>query len=70
MTDIQGAIPAEGNRRPAIQPPGLVTAKFPSDAPTIGAVAVASDAIPADGNRTDGRSVNLFPVMLSEGMPT
>jgi glucokinase len=51
-------------------PPELVIAKFPADAPLIGAVALALDAISADDNRTDGRGVNLSSVRLSEGMPT
>jgi glucokinase len=51
-------------------PPELVVAKFPSEAPLIGAVALALDAISARDNRTDGYGVNLSSVMLSEGMPT
>ena len=51
-------------------PPELLVAKFPSEAPLIGAVALALDAISARDNRTDGYGVNLSSVMLSEGMPT
>jgi glucokinase len=45
-------------------PPELVVAKFPSDAPLIGAIALALDAISAEGDRTDGQDVNLSSVML------
>jgi glucokinase len=45
-------------------PPELVVAKFPSDAPLIGAVALAVDAISADGDHADGQSVDLSSVML------
>jgi glucokinase len=51
-------------------PPQLTRAKFPSEAPLIGAVALAVDAISADGDRSGGHHVHLSPVMLSEGMPT
>jgi glucokinase len=51
-------------------PPELVVAKFPSEAPLIGAVALALDAISARDDRTDGYGVNFSSVMLSEGMPT
>jgi glucokinase len=51
-------------------PPELVVAKFPSEAPLIGAVALALDAISDRDNRTDGYGANLSSVMLSEGMPT
>jgi glucokinase len=51
-------------------PPELVLAKFPSEAPLIGAVALALDAISARDNRADGYGANLSSVMLSEGMPT
>jgi glucokinase len=51
-------------------PPELVVAKFPSEAPLIGAVALALDAISGHENRTDGYGVNLSSVMLSEGIPT
>ena len=51
-------------------PPELVAAKFPFDAPLIGAVALALDAIPGSGNEGDGHGVNLSSIMLSEGMPT
>ena len=45
-------------------PPELVLAKFPSDAPLIGAIALAVDAISAGGDHTDGRGVDLSSVML------
>jgi hypothetical protein len=51
-------------------PPELVVAKFPSEAPLIGAVALALDAILAGDDRTGEHGVNLSSVMLSEGMPT
>ena len=51
-------------------PPELVVAKFPSEAPLIGAVALALDAISAGDDRTGEYGVNLSSVMLSEGMPT
>jgi glucokinase len=51
-------------------PPELVVARFPYDAPLLGALAMAVDAISADDNRTEGRDVNISSVMLSEGMPT
>jgi glucokinase len=51
-------------------PPELVAAKFPFDAPLIGAVALALDAIPGSGDSGEGRGVNLSSIMLSEGMPT
>ena len=62
--------------RPALQdaltagvpfPPGLVAARFPSDAPLIGAIALAVDATRADGV---GRADITLPVTpLSEGLP-
>jgi hypothetical protein len=45
-------------------PAERVVAKFPSDAPLSGAVALASNAISADGDRTNGQSVDLSSVML------
>jgi glucokinase len=45
-------------------PPELVVAKFPSDAPLIGAVALALDAISAGGDPTDGQGADLSPVVL------
>ena len=51
-------------------PPELVVAKFPSEAPLIGAVALALDAISARDDRTGEYGVNLSSVMLSEGIPT
>jgi glucokinase len=45
-------------------PPELVVARFPYDAPLLGALAMAVDAISVDENRTDGRDVNLSSVML------
>ena len=51
-------------------PPELVLAKFPSEAPLIGAVALALDAISARDDRTGEYGVNLSSVMLSEGIPT
>jgi glucokinase len=51
-------------------PPELVVAKFPSEAPLIGAVALALDAILAGDDRSGEHGVNLSSVMLSEGMPT
>jgi glucokinase len=51
-------------------PPELVVAKFPSEAPLIGAVALALDAISAGDDRTGEYGVNLSSVMLTEGMPT
>ena len=51
-------------------PPELVVAKFPSEAPLIGAVALALDAISPRDDRADEPGVDLSSVMLSEGMPT
>jgi glucokinase len=51
-------------------PPELVVAKFPSEAPLIGAVALALDAISPRDDRDDEPGVNLSPVMLTEGMPS
>jgi glucokinase len=48
-------------------PPELVAARFPSDAPLIGAVTLALDAARADG--VDGAHVNLPAISLSEGLP-
>jgi glucokinase len=45
-------------------PPELVVARFPYDAPLLGALAMAVDAISVDDNRTHGRDVNLSSVML------
>jgi glucokinase len=50
-------------------PPELVAARFPSDAPLIGAVALAADAIQEHGG-TDGRAVTFSSAMLSEGIHT
>ncbi len=50
-------------------PPELVAARFPSDAPLIGAVALAADAIQSHGG-TDGRAVTFSSAMLSEGIHT
>jgi predicted NBD/HSP70 family sugar kinase len=47
-------------------PPELVLARFPSDAPLIGAVVLALDAARADG--VDGAQVNLPAISLSEGL--
>ncbi len=51
-------------------PPELVLARFPADAPLVGAIALAVDAISARGDHGDNRPINLSSVMLSEGMPT
>jgi glucokinase len=51
-------------------PPELVVAKFPSEAPLIGAVALALDAISPRDDRADEDGVSLSSIMLSEGMPT
>ncbi len=48
-------------------PPELVAAQFPSDAPLIGAVTLALDAVRAVG--VDGAHVNLPAISLSEGLP-
>jgi glucokinase len=48
-------------------PPELVLARFPSDAPLIGAVVLALDAARADG--VDGAQVSLPAISLSEGLP-
>jgi glucokinase len=50
-------------------PPELVAARFPFDAPLIGAVALAVDAINARGS-TDGQAVTFSSAMLSEGIHT
>jgi glucokinase len=50
-------------------PPELVAARFPSDAPLIGAVALAVDAVQAGGS-TDGGPVTFSPNTLSEGLPS
>ncbi len=50
-------------------PPELVAARFPSDAPLIGAVALAVDAVPA-GATADGGPVTFSPSTLSEGLPS
>jgi glucokinase len=51
-------------------PPELVVAKFPAEAPLIGAVALALDAISPGSERTGDHGAHLSSVMLSEGMPT
>jgi predicted NBD/HSP70 family sugar kinase len=48
-------------------PPELVTARFPSDAPLIGAVVLALDAARADD--VDGAHITLPAISLSEGLP-
>jgi glucokinase len=48
-------------------PPELVLARFPSDAPLIGAVTLALDAARAGG--VDGAQVTLPAISLSEGLP-
>jgi glucokinase len=47
-------------------PPELVTARFPADAPLIGAVALAADAARADG-AIDGATVTHPLQSISEG---
>ncbi|HEV2374730.1 MAG TPA: ROK family protein [Streptosporangiaceae bacterium] len=49
-------------------PPELVAARFPSDAPLIGAVALAVDALRGGSNWTDGKSVSVSSTMISEGL--
>ena len=48
-------------------PPELVVARFPSDAPLIGAVGLAVDAAREGG--VHGAEVTLPAVSLSEGLP-
>jgi glucokinase len=48
-------------------PPELVVARFPSDAPLIGAVGLAVDAAREGG--IHGTEVTLPAVSLSEGLP-
>jgi len=48
-------------------PPELVAARFPSDAPLIGAVALAVDATRADG--VGSADITLPVTSLSEGLP-
>ena len=48
-------------------PPELVLARFPSDAPLIGAVVLALDAARTDG--ADGAHFTLPAISLSEGLP-
>ena len=50
-------------------PPELVAARFPYDAPLIGAVALAVDAIPAR-DISDGRAVSFSSAILTEGLRT
>jgi glucokinase len=50
-------------------PPELVAARFPSDAPLIGAVALAMDSIQSHGG-SDGQAVTFSSAMLSEGIRT
>jgi glucokinase len=55
-------------------PPELVAARFPSDAPLIGAVALAMDAAlagaPAQPGADGGDPVSFSPITLSEGLPS
>jgi hypothetical protein len=48
-------------------PPELVAARFPSDAPLIGAIALAVDATRADG--AGSADITLPITSLSEGLP-
>ena len=48
-------------------PPELVAARFPSDAPLIGAIALAVDATQADGVGSADLTLPVTP--LSEGLP-
>jgi glucokinase len=50
-------------------PPELVAARFPFDAPLIGAVALALDAIPAPAGHSGEHAIEPYQ-LISEGMPT
>lgn len=50
-------------------PPELAAARFPSNAPLIGPVALAVDSIQSHGG-TDGRAVTFSSAILSEGIHT
>jgi glucokinase len=78
-----GMVRSWGRLRPGLEhalsagvpfPPELVAARFPSDAPLIGAVALALDAAHAGAAAQPGAGggdpVTFPPITISEGLPS